>query len=280
MITNETINKAIDYIMSHLDEELSIDDIASHCHFSKYHFSRMFKAETGESVYAFVKRLKVNQSAIRLKIEKDRRITDIGYDFGYSPSNYSTVFKQQLNQSPEMFRREIPTEMVEHPFVEDHVTRFKSFQEYNEKVNICLFEDFLVIYERYIGNYTELGSNWGKFIEKYAPYFTTESLLIERSYDDPSITHVDNCLYDLCVTVKAHQNLEALDNVRTIKGGKYAVYRFEGFVNDIFAAFQGLFNVWIPNSVYEMDERYGLDIYREVDCETNYVVMDLCIPVK
>ena len=34
MITNETINHAIDYILRHINEELSVGDVASHCHFS------------------------------------------------------------------------------------------------------------------------------------------------------------------------------------------------------------------------------------------------------
>jgi AraC family transcriptional regulator len=68
MITSEIVNKGIDYIMEHLAEEITVEDVAKHCHFSKYYFSRMFKAETGESIYAFIKRLKLDQSAVHLKI--------------------------------------------------------------------------------------------------------------------------------------------------------------------------------------------------------------------
>ena len=104
-ITNETINHAIDYILEHINEDLSVDDVAAHCHFSKYHFSRMFKAETGESIYAFMKRLKLEQSAFRLKVEPKRAVTDIGYEFGYSPSNYSWMFRQRYQTNPVNFRR-------------------------------------------------------------------------------------------------------------------------------------------------------------------------------
>ena len=72
----------------------------------------------------------------------------------------------------------------------------------------------------------------------------------------------------------------SLDNVITIQGGKFAVYRFDGIVQEIFTAFQGIFNIWLPSSGYEMDERYGLDIYRSVDRKNMQVVMDLCIPIK
>ena len=91
MITNEVVNRAIEFILHHAGEELSVEDVAGHCHFSKFYFSRLFKAETGESVYSFIRRVRIEQSAFRLKVEHGRRITDIGLDYGYSPSNYSSA---------------------------------------------------------------------------------------------------------------------------------------------------------------------------------------------
>ena len=66
----------------------------------------------------------------------------------------------------------------------------------------------------------------------------------------------------------------------TIAGGKFAVYRFEGLIADIYEAVQGVFNIWLPNSGYEMDERFGLHIYSEMNRDRQQVSMDLCIPVK
>ena len=42
MITNEIINQAIDYILQHIEEALTLEDVASYCHFSKFYFSRLF----------------------------------------------------------------------------------------------------------------------------------------------------------------------------------------------------------------------------------------------
>ncbi len=277
MIKNELVSRSIEYIMQHLDEEITIEDVADYCHFSKYYFSRIFKAETGESIYAFIKRLKMEQSALRLKIEKYRSITDIGFDYGYSPSNYSSVFKKHHRISPAEFRKRINATNVHHPFYTDNLTRLKAFEEYDRHISIQELDDWFVIYERYIGNYSNLDKNWGEFIEKYKRYLTEDTLLIERSYDDPSITKVEQCLYDICMTVDKNCSL---DNVTVIQGGKFAVYRFEGLIKEIFAVYQGIFIIWLPSSGYEIDDRYGLDIYREVNCEKMYVVMDICIPVK
>ncbi|OBR93307.1 transposon Tn10 TetD protein [Clostridium ragsdalei P11] len=276
MISNELVIKSIDYIMQHLDEEISIEDVANYCHLSKYYFSRIFKAETGESIYAFIKRLKMEQSAFRLKVEKDKLITDIGYDYGYSPSNYSSVFKKHNNISPAEFRKGKYTECVPNPFCEDKVARFQSFEEYDKQVIIQELDDFVVICERHIGNYIELGKNWLDFIEKYKDQLKEDTLLIERSYADPSVTRIDQCLYDICMTVDKDCSFH---NVTTIRGGKFAIYRFDGLVQDIFTTFQGLFNVWLANSGYKMDERYGLDIYHSINWKNMCVVMDLCIPI-
>lgn len=277
MITNKLVIRSIDYIMEHLEEKISIKDVADYCHLSKYYFSRVFKAETGESIYAFIKRLRMEQSTFRLKVENGKSITDIGYDYGYSPSNYSPVFKKYNTVSPAEFRKGKYTECVRNPFYKDKVAVFQSFEEYDKKTHIQEMDDFVVMYERYIGNYIKIGQKWHDFLEKYKNYLKEDTLLIERSYADPSVASIEQCIYDICMTVGKDC---PFDNVTTIQGGKFAVYCFDGSVQDIFAAFQGLFNVWLAGSGYEMDERYGIDIYRTINWQSMHVVMDLCIPIK
>ena len=70
-----------------------------------------------------------------------------------------------------------------------------------------------------------------------------------------------------------------LSNVMWIRGGKCAVYHFDGRIWDIYETLQGLFSVWLPQSGYRMAQRYGLNLYRQIDWNTHSVVMDLCIPI-
>ncbi|MHC1683015.1 MAG: GyrI-like domain-containing protein [Clostridiaceae bacterium] len=277
IIKKSMINKSIEYILQHIDEDISIEDVANHCNFSKYHFSRLFKEETGVSIYSLIKRIKMDQSAVSLKVEKDKTITDIGVDYGYSSSNYSSAFSKQHSICPIEFRKAMNSTGIANPFCPSEYNTFKSFEHYDEKIIIQNLDDFRVLYERYIGNYSDIGVNWYSFMDRYKTYIKPDTLLIEKSYDDPSITQVDKCIYDLCITVDEDVKLE---NVTTIKGGKYAVYRFNGFIHDIFATFMGIFNIWLPHSGYKRDERYGLGIYQNIDRKNNHVTLDLCIAVK
>lgn len=271
------INQSIDYIMQHLDQALTLDTIADHFHFSKYYFSRMFKEETGESVYAFIKRCKMDQSAVDMKINRSRTITDIGLDYGYSSSNYSSVFKQHRLISPAEFRKSTLTDNVPVPFNSQRTAYFKTFEEYAHDIHLEELSDFYVMYERYIGNYIDLEQNWYRFLDKNKSLLNDNTILIERFYDDPSITSQTQCICDVCMTVETDCELE---HVTRIPGGKWAMCRFDGAIKDIFQEVQGIFSVWLPQSGYQMNRRYGLHIYRRIDRERSRVVMDLCIPVQ
>lgn len=282
MIKNEVINEAISYIMEHITEEISVEDVAEHCHFSKFYFNRLFREETGESVYAFIKRLKMEQSAFRLKVERQKSVTDICNDYGYTSSNYSSAFKQHHNMSPADFRKSIAEKSISSnpnwEIYNDMVAeRVMSYEECDKHISIEVLDDFYVIYERYKGNYHDLKADWCAFTEKYQSYMTKDTILLESTYDDPTITNVDGCLYDICMTVDRSCTLE---NTRVMEGGRYVVYHFEGYLWDIFPVHQTLLNVWFPKSGYELDKRYNFDIYRSVDDEDMHMVMDICIPIK
>lgn len=276
MITNQIINHAIDYILQHINEELSVDDVAAQCHFSKYYFSRMFKEQTGESVYAFIRRLKLEQSAFRLKVEPDRAVTDIGYDFGYSPSNYSWMFRKQYQTNPVDFRRKSYERALRHPFYHATRSHMETFEECDRKIVIKNVPDYYVVYERRIGNYRSLSGQWNEFIKKYQDYVTGNTLFLERTFDDPSITDTDGCLYDICMSVDEDCQLE---NTCTIEGGRCAVYTYKGLARYIYAAYQTIFTVWLPHTRYRLDNRSGFDIYRKVDSSTDYMELDICMPI-
>ena len=134
-----------------------------------------------------------------------------------------------------------------------------------------------MLYERYIGNYVDLEKNWYHFIDKNDLFLNDKTILMERFYDDPSITNQVQCICDICMTVEEDCGLEKMTR---IPGGKWAVYRFDGAIKDIFESAQGVFSVWLPRSRYEMARRYGLNIYRNIDRDNSRVIMDLCIPIQ
>ena len=277
MDRKKLVDESIGYIMRHLDEDLSLDVLSSRFFISKYHFSRIFREETGETVYSFIKRCRIDQSAIDMKLEPARTMTDIGLDYGYSASNYSSAFKKRFHASPVVFKRSLPIRCTAVPFAPERVVRFKTAEEYAARIELRELEDLFVIYQRLIGNYGDLEKSWRQFIDQHGGSINKKTILLERFYHDPAITASSQCVCDICRTSEQERDAES---VMRIRGGKWIVYPFDGEIRDIYGILQGIFSIWLPQSGYKMTRRYGLNIYRRVDWENHSVAMDLCIPVS
>ena len=148
-----------------------------------------------------------------------------------------------------------------------------------KNITIETLPDMFVIYERKKGNYKNMPSQWCSFIEKYSYLKTDDTLYIECTLDDPSITDEDNCLYEICQTVDKTDR--RISNLSTTKftGGKYAVYHYKGWPEFLYMVYQEVFCRWLKKSGYEIDPRPIIDIYRLVR-DDGYMEIDICFPLK
>lgn len=276
-IDKTIINKAITYILSNLEEDISVGDVSSFCGISKYHLNRIFRKETGEALYEFIKRNKIERSAWRLKVEKNKSVTEISSDYGYSSSNFSTEFKKSLHISPSLFRKE--SEERVHLCSLSRGLTLDDMESMEKNITIETLPDMFVIYERKKGNYKNMPSQWCSFIEKYSYLKTDDTLYIECTLDDPSITDEDNCLYEICQTVDKTDR--RITNLSTTKftGGKYAVYHYKGWPEFLYMIYQEVFCRWLKKTGYEIDSRPIIDIYRLVR-DDGYMEIDICFPLK
>ena len=279
-IYSAVINQAINYIFDHMYEDITVDDVARYCSYSRYHLTRMFKEETDEALYQFIKRIRLERSAWHLKVEKEKSITEIGTKYGYSSSNFATAFRKHLNLSPADFRKTSEQMVEESSF--SHGVTLDDLEGAGKLITVENLKGFTVVYERKKGNYHQLPEEWCRFVEKYEYLATEETLYIECTIDDPSITDEDHCMYELCQTVSPDQ-LASMKNehilIKSFQGGKYAVYHFKGFPQFLFMVYQEIFCRWLSKTGNQLDERPILDIYRLVR-EDGYMEIDICFPLK
>ena len=278
-IESVVINEAINFIFQNIDKEIDVDDVAKFCGYSKFHLMRMFRKNTDEALYQFIKRIKLERSAWTLKVEKHKSITEIGSHFGYSSSNFATAFKKHLNSSPADFRKNSESLVNKSSF--SHGMTVQDLEDSTKLITIEHLPRYSVIYERKKGNYHNLPEEWCTFIQKYENFADEQTLFIECTFDDPSITNENKCMYEMCQTVDPEckallQNHDVL--TKTFAGGKYAVYHFKGFPQFLFMVYQNVFCRWLSKTGNHLDEREVFDIYRYVG-EDGYMEIDICFPI-
>lgn len=144
-IRRAVINKAIGFIFDNIEKEITVDDVAKHCGYSKYHLMRMFKEDTDEALYQFMKRVRLERSAWRLKVEKDKSVAEIGIDYGYSSSNFATAFKKHLNISPVDFRKKSEQLVEQSSFA--HGISIDELEKSENLITVEKLDSFLVVYE-------------------------------------------------------------------------------------------------------------------------------------
>ena len=102
---SETIEDVMSYIRKHIHEPLNREVLAEVAGFSVPHFHRVFTAQVGESAVSYVRRLRLERAARKLRMGAVD-ITQVARAAGYeSHAAFGKAFKQQFGSSPSEFRQ-------------------------------------------------------------------------------------------------------------------------------------------------------------------------------
>ncbi|RKH05765.1 AraC family transcriptional regulator [Corallococcus sp. CA053C] len=94
------LRHVLEYIEAHLDEDLTLAELAKVAGFSLSHFKPLFRHATGMPVHRFVIGRRVERARLRL-LEGGRSMTDIALEAGFShPSHMARVMRRMLGVSP------------------------------------------------------------------------------------------------------------------------------------------------------------------------------------
>jgi len=93
------------WILSHLNQDLSVETLAAKACLCPRHFSRRFKAEFGNTPADFVERLRLDEARRRLSTG-DNTIGNVAASLGFkSPDAFRRAFERRLGVNPSEYRR-------------------------------------------------------------------------------------------------------------------------------------------------------------------------------
>lgn len=98
------IYPAIQYILNHYGEDVSIERLCECCHLSAAHLRRLFDSIVGESPIAFLHKIRINHACSALK-DKTLSILSVAEQCGYSSlSSFNRQFRKWMDLSPSEYR--------------------------------------------------------------------------------------------------------------------------------------------------------------------------------
>ena len=311
------INKVVDYIDANFSENFTLDELASIADFSKFHFCRLFQSFTGESLFSFISRIRLEKSADKLLRNLKTPITEIALDSGYSSSAvFAKAFRDKFDMTPTAWRESYlagtlcqsnagKTESnpeqakgnwekvasIEFTYIgygkDANTWRFKMNDKETE-VKVADWPETTVAYIRYVGPYAgneELFKGlWDRLCNWAGPrglLGKPESKFLIVYHDSPDITEEDKLRTSVCVTVPPNTEVSGEVGKLIIDPGKYAMGRFYVRGDEFGQAWAWMCGKWLPSSGYQADDRVCFEMYPESDLDENgKMVVDICIPVK
>lgn len=103
------VQRMQDYIAEHLEQEITLAQLARQSLFSPWHSYRLFRAYTGLSPAAYIRRMRLSRSARLLK-DGGQRVTDMAFAAGFdSVDGYQRAFLREFGCNPgEYLRQRLP----------------------------------------------------------------------------------------------------------------------------------------------------------------------------
>jgi len=105
-LSPERLRRVCSYVEAHLEDELTLDDLAGAACLSPYHLSRCFRRATGTTLHGYVMARRTDR-AIALLADNQLTLAEIAYRCGFaSQSHFTAVFKRSTGMTPGRYRRQ------------------------------------------------------------------------------------------------------------------------------------------------------------------------------
>lgn len=272
------INESLYRIHADLSRELSVADLAGRACYSPFHYQRIFRQVTGESVHDYIRRCRLEWAANLLIYNPSEAVMDIAAECGFrSNASFCHAFKATFGYSPSAWRRE------------GFVSRSRSLksgwsaasdnphQRYHRQtldpgtgfsphpVKVRRLPDQVVAYIRHLGYDRGIGEVWERLLDWAIDrgIDPNQQQMIGLHHSNPDLIPFDQCRYVACLTLPSVRYPESGVGVMIIPGGLHACCEAEGEFGDLLYVMRDLHMDWLPKSDYRARSIPPHACYRE-----------------
>jgi AraC family transcriptional regulator len=294
------INRVVDYIEANLAEEHSLQTLANVAHFSPFHFHRIFRALTGETINNYVKRIRLQKAGSLLLNDYERPVSDIAFrcgfnstavfcrafrdHYGRSTGEFREFHKMQLSKNGQP-RRKNGQSLLDSPlYISDEIINQNRNALMETNIEVKEMPAMDLIYCRHIGPFDQIGGAYEKLFKCAGPrgllnFPETKTLTVY--HDDPQVVELEKLRQSACITVQGEVKTEGEFGNMHLPAGKYVVGHFEVKPHQFGDAWDATCQ-WLADSGYQPASGYPYEYYpkEHEPGPMPIFTVDICVPVK
>lgn len=299
-ISNVTIKRicdAIKYVEENLEHKLTLENVAKKAYFSPFHFHRLFKAVTNETLQTFINRKRIEKAASYLIHQKEKTITEVSEIVGFlNLSSFSKSFKRFYGISPNEFKKisvdkfskirkneskKGQPEIIFEQYI-CNINNVLNWLQMNTKPEIKKTPRLDLAYIAHKGKIEAIGSVYNQLVKWATPkgLINEQTKMVTIYHDSPKITNPNNIRMSACIVLDDSVEMDETLNFRVLSPTKCVVSRFEITPFQFQQAWEASF-VWMSENGYQKDDKDPFEIYYNNAAEhpENKFIVDFCIPI-
>lgn len=280
----ESLQRAIDYMEEHIEDPVTIEEIAKQANSSVFHFQRTFAILTDCSVAEYLRRRRLTLAAQELSAT-DRKIIEIAYKYGYdTPEAFAKAFRRQHGVTPSEARK--------------HLGELQAFNRLVIQVNLKGADPMkyrIVEKERFqaIGVKREFalsnGENMAGIPQMWQDLNGAGTSSAIAQLNDGKIKGLLGICADyqdgrtMDYWIAADSTAGAADGFSRLEvpASKWGVFEVRGAMPDAMPkVWKQIFSEWFPSNQYENAGTAELEVYPEGDPYSEEYVSEIWIPLK
>ena len=268
--------RVLDHIHDNPSGDLSLDALSDVAAMSRFHWHRVFRAMTGETLGQAVRRIRM-QRASYLLVMTDQPLATIAAAVGMENlASFQRAFSDAFLMSPTAFRKRGELR----PFARIPAPRRPPMYP----VTIRSEAPIRLAALPHQGAYFEISRAFQKLSAVMASrdLFGNAGRMIAVFYDDPQSTPEPNLRSHAGFEIKGPSDLSAPLEEVTLPAGRQAVLTYTGPYAGLPAAYDELFGVWLPASGEEPADSPSFEVYLNspMDTAPEALVTELHLPLK
>jgi len=271
------VRTVIKYIHDNPHENLTSEVLAEVAHLSPYHWHRIYKAITGESAVATVKRCRMHIASATL-LRTDTPLAEIGASVGYDDTHsFNRTFKQFYGVAPGQFRAaQVELDATTSPPKEPS-SKIQSVQLL-EWPATCLTGLW------HYGDFMKIGATFEQVIAQcsISGVMPEQPQTIGLYLADPDCT-VESELKSFAGIVVT-DSVEIPDQLQSYEypGGRFAVLTHKGPYALLSARYNWLYSKWLPASDEAVRDQPCCEVYLNspVDTAQQELLTEICLPLE